>query len=99
MRTFPDRNCPDELLGFGKKIAENCKGLPLAIIAIPGFLKKTEKQENKWKEVADNLSSLVVENPVFWCKEILQLSYHHLPAHLGTCFLYLGAFREDRYSD
>ena len=41
--TFPQEDCPLELEDIGKKIAEKCKGLPLSIAVIGGFLAKSSR--------------------------------------------------------
>ncbi|KAL6552660.1 hypothetical protein OROHE_008024 [Orobanche hederae] len=35
-----DNHCPSELEKIGKKIAQQCRGLPLSIIVIGGHLRK-----------------------------------------------------------
>ncbi|XP_027084208.2 putative late blight resistance protein homolog R1A-3 [Coffea arabica] len=89
-------DCPEELLEVGKEIAEKCKGLPLAIVAIAGLLERAEKKLKVWKTIAESLSSRIVDDRQTPCMEILLLSYEHLPDHLKACFLYIGAFLEDR---
>ncbi|KAL3500533.1 hypothetical protein ACH5RR_039626 [Cinchona calisaya] len=88
--------CPDELLEVGKEIAKNCKGLPLAVVAIAGILERTEKKQDKWKKVAESLNSRIIDDPQSRCKDILQLSYKELPDNLKPCLLYFGAFLEDK---
>ncbi|XP_042054917.1 putative late blight resistance protein homolog R1A-10 [Salvia splendens] len=39
---FGKESCPVELEEIGKKIVENCRGLPLAIVVVGGVLKKVE---------------------------------------------------------
>ncbi|XP_071938814.1 uncharacterized protein [Coffea arabica] len=95
-KVFKEECCPNELLGVGKEIAYHCQGLPLAVVAVAGILKMTEKCQNSWKTIADNLSSQIIDNPEAQCKEVLNLSYKHLPEYLKSCFLYLGVLNEDR---
>ncbi|XP_071939286.1 putative late blight resistance protein homolog R1B-17 [Coffea arabica] len=95
-KVFKEECCPNELLGVGKDIACHCQGLPLAVVAAAGILKTTEKSQNSWKTIADNLSSQIIDNPEARCKEVLNLSYKHLPEYLKSCFLYLGVLNEDR---
>ncbi|CAA2985442.1 late blight resistance homolog R1A-3 isoform X1 [Olea europaea subsp. europaea] len=94
-KVFQDKNCPQELLDIGKQIAKNCHGLPLAVVVIAGVLANMEKKKHLWEKVARNLSSHNSEIPEK-CIQILQLSYNHLPMLLKPCFLYFGAFKEDR---
>ncbi|KAL2552865.1 putative late blight resistance protein-like protein R1A-6 [Forsythia ovata] len=93
MKVFQREGCPTKLLDIGKKIATNCQGLPLAVVVIAAVLANMEMKESLWQEVASSLSSYIFENPN---ENILDLSYKHLPIHLKPCFLYFGAFEEDR---
>ncbi|XP_071938881.1 putative late blight resistance protein homolog R1B-17 [Coffea arabica] len=95
-KVFKEKCCPSELQGVGKEIAYHCQGLPLAVVAVAGILKTTEKSQNSWKTIADNLSSQIIDNPEARCKEVLNLSYKHLPEYLKSCFLYLGVLNEGR---
>ncbi|KAM7497604.1 hypothetical protein LguiA_022018 [Lonicera macranthoides] len=79
---------------IGMQITEKCKGLPLAIIVIAGIL-ANEETPTWWGQVAKSVSSYIVSNPEQYM-DTLALSYNHLPPHLKPCFLYLGAFLEDR---
>ncbi|XP_027082438.1 putative late blight resistance protein homolog R1C-3 [Coffea arabica] len=84
---------PPELNVLGRKIARNCKGLPLSIVIISGILAALDQAG--WEEVLITLSSNIVCD-TDQCKSILELSYIHLPDHLKRCLLYFGAFREDQ---
>ncbi|CAI9112036.1 OLC1v1012406C1 [Oldenlandia corymbosa var. corymbosa] len=89
-----DQSCPsEEVIARAKTIAKSCKGLPLMILIVAGFLANTEP--SKWEEVEEMLktgSAMAADQ----CMETLELSYRHLPNHLKPCFLYLGAFEEDQ---
>ncbi|KAL3517067.1 hypothetical protein ACH5RR_023969 [Cinchona calisaya] len=93
---FQGEACPKELLLIGEEIAQQCKGLPLAVVAVAGLLKRTEKRQEWWKRIAESLSSQIINDPEAQCMKILELSYKHLPESLKACFLYLGAFLEDK---
>ncbi|KAL2531443.1 Disease resistance protein RPP13 [Abeliophyllum distichum] len=93
-KVFQDKNCPQELLGIGKQIAANCRGLPLAVVVIAGVLANMEKKEHLWQKVARNLSSHLSQTHDKSI-QLLELSYKHLPMHLRPCFLSFGAFEED----
>ncbi|XP_027119964.2 putative late blight resistance protein homolog R1B-17 [Coffea arabica] len=60
------------------------------------YTENDRKSQNWWKAIADNLSSQIIDNPEARCKEVLDLSYKHLPEYLKSCFLYLGVLNEDR---
>ncbi|GER44739.1 disease resistance protein [Striga asiatica] len=92
---FGEEDCPLELEASGKKIAENCRGLPLSITVIGGLLAKSDRTLKHWRHVAENLSSIVNLDDNERCFRILLLSYNHLPIHLKPCFLYTAVFPED----
>ncbi|KAI5659204.1 hypothetical protein M9H77_27997 [Catharanthus roseus] len=83
---------PLNLIDMGRKIAETCKGLPLAIVLVAGLLVKADRDFEFWKQIAENLKSHVTGEG---CMDVLEMSYKHLPDYLKQCFLYLAAFRED----
>ncbi|KAJ9549683.1 hypothetical protein OSB04_022226 [Centaurea solstitialis] len=89
-----DGSCPEPLEKTGKQIAERCRGLPLAILVISGLLAKTEKTVEWWTRVLNSIGSYLIDDPEQYMST-LELSYNHLPQHLKSCFLYLGAFPED----
>ncbi|KAL2559042.1 putative late blight resistance protein-like protein R1B-16 [Forsythia ovata] len=94
-KLFQKESCPMELVEVGKQIAKNCKGLPLSVVLIAGILARMDKKIDWWKQVAANLSTFRVSDSK-QCHDILELSYKHLPDHLRPCFLYFGAFAEDK---
>ncbi|KAL3518755.1 hypothetical protein ACH5RR_021344 [Cinchona calisaya] len=96
LKLFHKEGCPEELFEVGKKIAENCKGLPLGVIAVAGLLERMEKKQDLWEQIVESLSSRIIDDPQTRCNDILQLSYNHLPENLKACFLYFGAFLEDK---
>ncbi|KAL0364530.1 UNVERIFIED_CONTAM: putative late blight resistance proteinR1A-10 [Sesamum angustifolium] len=91
---FGQEGCPLGLEKIGPKIAQNCKGLPLAIVVIGGLLSKDSKEKD-WKRIAEDVNSAVTRNVGDQFTEILSLSYDSLPQHLKACFLYMGVFPED----
>lgn len=95
IKVFERDFCPPNLSNVGKRIAEDCKGLPLAIVVVAGLLKK-DMNVNSWKQISESLKSHIESEG---CMNILDLSYKHLPDYLRPCFLYLGTFREDETID
>ncbi|PWA80246.1 NB-ARC domains-containing protein [Artemisia annua] len=93
-KAFRGDECPDILVEAGKRIAQKCQGLPLALVVIAGILEKGEKTKDLWDKVGKSVSSYVVDDPN-GCLDTLALSYDHLPRHLRNCFLYAGGFPED----
>ncbi|GFP82785.1 putative late blight resistance protein homolog r1b-16 [Phtheirospermum japonicum] len=92
---FGEESCPLELEELGKKIAMNCKGLPLSIVVIGGFLAKSQRAQEYWEYIAKNLNSIVNLEDDERCLKVLHMSYKQLPVYLKPCFLYLGVFPED----
>ncbi|CDP08038.1 unnamed protein product [Coffea canephora] len=96
MKVFNEEDCPKELVAVGKEIARQCRGLPLAIVAVAGILKMTEKSRNSWKKIANSLSSQVLNDPEAQGQSVLELSYQYLPEYLKPCFLYMGVLDKDK---
>lgn len=84
-----------ELELIGKKIVEKCKGLPLAVKAMAGLLRGTEKVD-KWRAILRSEIWEVEENGhgerAVRVLPALQLSYNHLPPYLKQCFAYCSIF-------
>ncbi|KAL2226780.1 UNVERIFIED_CONTAM: putative late blight resistance protein R1A-10 [Sesamum indicum] len=93
-KVFGEKDCPRELEDIGKAIARNCGGLPLAIVVIGGLLSKESRRQEYWRNLAENLSSIVTKDDD-QCLKILGLSYNRLPQRLRACFLYMAVFPED----
>ncbi|WVZ91578.1 hypothetical protein U9M48_037729 [Paspalum notatum var. saurae] len=90
-----NEQCP-ELSEEAKLIMKKCKGLPLAIVTIGGFLAKQPKTLMEWKKLNAHISAELEMNPELGnIKNILNTSYDGLPYHLKPCFLYLSIFPED----
>lgn len=89
---FPkDQRCPIELEKAGKEIAENCEGLPLAIITVAKYLSKMDKTPECWMKAADRQNSVFADAEEEMSK-VLFPSYKYLPSYLKPCFLYMGVF-------
>ncbi|XP_047967909.1 putative late blight resistance protein homolog R1B-16 isoform X2 [Salvia hispanica] len=93
-QVFKSGNYPPILEKIGRKIALTCGGLPLAIVVIAGILSEVSRTEADWEQVANNLNLATTAHEEKYAA-ILDLSYTHLPHHLRSCFLYMGAFPED----
>ncbi|XP_075490976.1 putative late blight resistance protein homolog R1A-10 [Primulina tabacum] len=97
---FEQQYCPLQLVEVGKKIAENCGGLPLTIVVVAGLLLSSGNvmREEVWEIVSENISS---REPTIalQCSKILCFSYDRLPLRQKPCFLYIAAFLEDSEID
>jgi hypothetical protein len=79
---------------MGRKIADDCRGLPLSIVVLGGLLVNKEKTPETWSKLIGNVNWYLTETNTI-CKDILALSYTNLPWHLQTCSLYFGVYPED----
>lgn len=95
VKLFNGKDYPPVLREVGKKIAANCRGLPLAVVLASGLLKSREREEECWKQVMESSMSLVADEPQRQWMGVLELSYKHLPDYSKACSLHLGAFPED----
>lgn len=81
------------LIPIGEKIAEKCRGVPLAIRTMGGLL-QSKSEESEWVSILDG---------DFWklCEEkesimpVLKLSYRNLPLELRQCFSYCSLYPKD----
>ncbi|KAM3323084.1 putative late blight resistance protein R1B-16 [Capsicum chacoense] len=80
-----------DLEDIGKKIAEQCQGLPLTILVVAGQLSKLQRTRMCWQIFAKTVGSVVTDEHEK-CLDILALSYRNLPHHLKACFIYMYAF-------
>ncbi|XP_057803044.1 putative late blight resistance protein homolog R1A-10 [Salvia miltiorrhiza] len=85
-KVFAGTYFPIELKDIGKKIVQNCGGLPLSIVVVAGLLSKVHTRSS-WEQIAANDGQL---------ESIIGSSYTHLPNHLKPCLLYMSGFPEDQ---
>lgn len=90
-KVFGSKHDHLELEDIGKKIAEQCQGLPLTILVIAGQLSKIERTRICWKSFAKTVGSIVTDEHEK-CLDIRALSYRNLPYHLKACFIYMCGF-------
>ncbi|KAG8388582.1 hypothetical protein BUALT_Bualt02G0140500 [Buddleja alternifolia] len=88
---FQDKLCPPELVKAGKKIAENCEGLPLLIVAVGNHLSKAKMTLEYWNHIAENGNAVVIDEDDE-LSNVLLSSYKDLFPYLKACFLYMVAF-------
>jgi hypothetical protein len=77
-------------------ILKKCRGLPLAIVTIGGFLANQPKTAVVWRRLNENISAeLEINQELGTILAVLTKSYDGLPYELKSCFLYLPIFPED----
>ncbi|XP_042030361.1 putative disease resistance protein RGA3 [Salvia splendens] len=88
-KTFGKENVPSELEATGTKIAEKCKGLPLAASVVGGVL-LCDKSEERWHSIKENWLSRYEGNDI---EQILKFSFDNLSLpSLKKCFAYCSIF-------
>ncbi|KAF9660621.1 hypothetical protein SADUNF_SadunfUnG0008400 [Salix dunnii] len=83
----------ENLEGTGRKIAERCKGLPLAAKTL-GSLLRFKRSRAEWESVLNN-HVWEIEEAESKLLAPLWLSYHDLPTKMRPCFLYCAVFPKD----
>ncbi|CAL4993797.1 unnamed protein product [Urochloa decumbens] len=92
-----DEEIHSELEEVTHKTLTKCGGVPLAIITTASLLaSKPNKTKYEWYRVYKSMGSgLENDKTMKNMREILYLSYGHLPSYLKPCLLYLSMFPED----
>ncbi|XP_062201328.1 disease resistance protein Pik-2-like [Phragmites australis] len=93
-----DASCPVELKDVMESILRKCGGLPLAIVSIASILAAytSSGSKDKWETICKSIGSQMESNPTLeGMKQIVTLSYNHLPHELKGCMMYLSIFPED----
>ncbi|KAF9671873.1 hypothetical protein SADUNF_Sadunf12G0095300 [Salix dunnii] len=92
----------ERLKDIGNKIANKCKGLPLAAKVL-GSLMQSKRTREEWEDVLsselwklDEVDKNQVEKKIFLP---LLLSYYDLPSVVRRCFLYCAIFPKDYEMD
>ncbi|KAH0716323.1 hypothetical protein KY284_009228 [Solanum tuberosum] len=82
-----------ELEEVGKKIADKCGGLPLALKALAGILRR-KSEVDEWRDI---LRSEIWELPSCFngILPALMLSYNDLPPDLKQCFAFCAIYPKD----
>jgi hypothetical protein len=93
-KVFDGGKCPSKLETLGRKIAEDCRGLPLSIVVLGGFLANEKKTHKAWSKLIGNVNWHLNEANTLIYKDILASTYTCLPRYLKKCFLYFGIYPE-----
>ncbi|MED6170088.1 hypothetical protein PIB30_027553 [Stylosanthes scabra] len=88
-----DGDVIQHLVSVGEKIAEKCRGVPLAIKSVGGLLQSKTKESEWLKVLHGELHSLCEEEDNIM--PILKLSYDNLPIELRQCFVYCSLYPKD----
>ncbi|XP_048137024.1 putative disease resistance RPP13-like protein 1 [Rhodamnia argentea] len=83
-----------DLETIGKKIAEKCKGLPLATKVLGGLL-RDKRNPDQWEAILNNKMWDLPMGENDEVLRVLKLSYVHLPTYLKRCFAYCAVFLKD----
>ncbi|GLT46131.1 hypothetical protein SLA2020_199110 [Shorea laevis] len=88
-----------QIRGLAKEVAEECKGLPLALITL-GRAMSSKKTPEQWEYARQILRRSVAYHVIPGMREemypLLKFSYDSLPDDkLKSCFLYCALFPED----
>ncbi|KAL1534704.1 late blight resistance protein R1-A-like [Salvia divinorum] len=94
-KVFAEGSCPHALEKAGRRISENCDGLPLLILIVADHLSKAEKKVEYWNKVAYQKQNQVFKDAHSEISKSLVQSYESLSQHLRACFLYMGVFRQN----
>ncbi|KAF0892910.1 hypothetical protein E2562_019566 [Oryza meyeriana var. granulata] len=95
-----EQSCPSDLKNEMDSILKKCAGLPLAIVSIAGLLSSYRSSSSgsirMWQRISNSMGFQMEMHPTLeGMKQIITLSYSHLPHHLKACMLYLSIFPED----
>ncbi|XP_078158524.1 disease resistance protein RGA2-like [Carex rostrata] len=87
-----------ELVEIGRKMVQNCRGLPLSINTL-GSLMSFKFDVREWLAVLEE-SKIWKQSPA---KDgvllVLKLSYDHLPSYMKQCFAYCAVYPKDYEMD
>ncbi|CAN6205029.1 unnamed protein product [Urochloa humidicola] len=89
-----DYTLPEDMAEQAKHILTRCHGLPLAISTIGGLLANRPKTSIEWRNLHEHLGA-ELESDLRNIPNAIIKSYHGLPYHLKSIFLYLSIFPEN----
>ncbi|KAJ3691714.1 hypothetical protein LUZ61_020878 [Rhynchospora tenuis] len=80
-----------ELVEIGKKMVQNCGGLPLAVTTL-GSLMSNKHEVREWSAVLEESKIWEIRSNNNNVLRILRLSYDHLPPYMQQCFAFCAIF-------
>ncbi|XP_042003685.1 putative late blight resistance protein homolog R1B-16 [Salvia splendens] len=92
---FGEELCTYQFERAGRKIAENCEGLPLMIVEVAELLSSKERTLHYWNEVAAKKNHELFMDAYDGISKVLYSSYENLTELLKLCFLYMGVFPQN----
>ncbi|CAN6329478.1 unnamed protein product [Urochloa humidicola] len=84
----------DELKKLGEDLAIKCRGLPLAIVVLGGYLSKNIDVV-EWERLTSSIDWHAMISNEEVIGGVMDLSYYDMPGHLRSCFMYTTSFPED----
>ncbi|TVU05819.1 hypothetical protein EJB05_49003 [Eragrostis curvula] len=84
--------CPPELESVAARIAGECKGLPLLLVAMGGLMSTKDRSVPVWNNVLDQLHKTKKLQQQLTLPSVLWFAYDDLPNRLKACFLYFVLF-------
>ncbi|XP_039129006.1 putative disease resistance protein RGA3 [Dioscorea cayenensis subsp. rotundata] len=85
---------PQKLVEIGKRIAEKCGRLPLAIQVL-GCIMCYKREESEWQAMLENIETWKFQHTKNKIMPELWQSYVDLPTHLKKCFAFCAIFPKD----
>ncbi|TVU12924.1 hypothetical protein EJB05_46591, partial [Eragrostis curvula] len=84
----------DKFKELGKDLAVKCRGLPLALVVLGGYLSRN-LDVAEWRRLTSSMDWHAMVSGEKVIGAILDLSYYDMPGNLRSCFMYTTAFPED----
>lgn len=86
--------CSEKVKEVSDEIIKKCAGLPLAVICIASILASQRNKLELWQHVSEWFSCSMRNNHTSqgMLREIVDMSYNHLPRHLKTCLLNVSMY-------
>ncbi|KAF5455637.1 hypothetical protein F2P56_025189 [Juglans regia] len=90
-KVFRGGECPPVLETLGKQMIEYCEGLPSSIVVLGSCLANTEKTNEAWSKVLDEINLSLTGEKAH--KFFLKFIYTLLPLYLKPCLLHFNKYQ------